>query len=279
MMWLINWMSLPSILFRYGVIDTEQELQACKKYFNTYRIRTDIPSGALVIGRYSVLPFYRELEMDLANREATLINSYAQHRWIADFEWYEYVKRFTPESWFERDIYKVDYDGPFILKGATNGRKYQWKTHMYAENKKSALDVASRLANDPIIGQQEIIYRKYIPLRQIDKCEISGLPFVNEWRIFYYKNILLSYGFYWTGAQNQDKAYINDKAFVLSQSVANICANHVNFFVLDVAETATGEWILVEINDGQMSGLSENNSDALYKNLKRILNDCSDNRT
>ena len=40
---------------------------------------------------------------------------------------------------------------------------------------------------------------------------------------------------------------------------------------IDVAQTESGEWIVVELNDGQMSGLSENNPEVLYKNLTTVL--------
>jgi hypothetical protein len=41
--------------------------------------------------------------------------------------------------------------------------------------------------------------------------------------------------------------------------------------VLDIGELETNEWILIEMNDGQMSGLSNNNPEILYKNLKKEL--------
>jgi len=53
----------------------EDELIHIKKYFNCTNSRTNIPNNSLVIGRYSVLPFYKELENDLANRKCKLINT------------------------------------------------------------------------------------------------------------------------------------------------------------------------------------------------------------
>ena len=42
-------------------------------------------------------------------------------------------------------------------------------------------------------------------------------------------------------------------------------------FVVDVAKTASGEWIVVELNDGQQSGLSCCNPIELYSNISRVL--------
>jgi hypothetical protein len=47
--------------------------------------------------------------------------------------------------------------------------------------------------------------------------------------------------------------------------------DNVNFFVMDVALTESGRWIVIELNDGQMAGLSENDPDVLYGNMKKML--------
>jgi hypothetical protein len=41
--------------------------------------------------------------------------------------------------------------------------------------------------------------------------------------------------------------------------------------VLDIAETEKGDWILIEMNDAQMSGLSMNDPQMLYKRLAQFL--------
>jgi len=220
-----------------------------------------------VIGRYSVLPFYRELEADLATKNSRLINSYREHRWIADFDWYEPLREFTPRSWFERDFYKCDINGPFVLKGLTNSRKQQWSTHMFAKDRAAAMEVAGRLANDSLIGSQGIVYRENVPLKLIERDPIYHLPFVNEWRFFFYKATLLCFGYYWTNCQWPERFKITPEAIELAHKCAEICASFVNFFVLDLAQTAEGNWILIEVNDGGMSGLSNNNSSELYSNL------------
>ena len=44
--------------------------------------------------------------------------------------------------------------------------------------------------------------------------------------------------------------------------------SNVALFVLDLARDTFGRWWLVEINDGQMSGLSTIDSTRFYKNLR-----------
>lgn len=253
-----------NILFRLS-LEHEEELAVAKKYFHCVTRRTECQADSLVIGRYSVLPFYEELEADLNNRNCRLVNSFDQHKWIANFEYYEDLKEHTPESWTDDDFYRCQHPGPFVLKGRTNSRKHQWDTHMFALTKRAASEMANELMNDPLIGPQGVIYRKFIPLVTFE-VGINGLPFTNEWRIFYYKGKRLSHGYYWTNASSSP-ASIKQAGLDFADEVAKKVAEHVNFFVLDVAETESGEWILIEVNDGCMSGLSANDPDILYKNL------------
>jgi hypothetical protein len=145
---------------------------------------------------------------------------------------------------------------------------------MFADNKKKAIEIGIELSQDGYIGQQDIIYRKYEPLVELEKG-LYNLPFSNEWRFFFYGNKLVSVGFYWSNALEAES--INSrgcpqKAIDLAFEIAEICQDYANFYVLDIAQKQDGSWILVEVNDAQMSGLSMNNEDVLYNNLKLALN-------
>jgi hypothetical protein len=43
------------------------------------------------------------------------------------------------------------------------------------------------------------------------------------------------------------------------------------FYTVDVAATADGRWMVTDVNDGQMSGLSDCNPYQLYSNLWKVL--------
>lgn len=265
----------PVVLFRRG-LDHEEEFEIVKKYFDVVEYRSQVPSDSLVIARFSALPYYHELEVDLASKNSVLINSKREHDWISDFDWYYYLKEFTPRTWFEYEVHLADYDGPMVLKGRTNSRKHQWRTHMYAHDRASMYDVASRLANDPLIGPQGLIYREYVPLKEVERCPISEQPYVNEWRFFFYKTHLLSVDYYWTNCSEPEKFKLAPEAVELADEVAAIASEHTSFFVLDIAEKAEGGWLLIEVNDGQMSGLSNNDPDILWSNMRRTLDSPTD---
>lgn len=260
-----------SLLYR-GNSDDE-ELNAAATYFKVYTNRAEIPSKSLVIGRYSVLPYYNELEDELKHKQSSLINSLSQHRYIADIgNYYKDFIGITPETW--TNLNAIPENGPFILKGETNSKKFLWKTHMFAENKKDAIDVYCRLQDDGIISNQNIYIRKYVKLKTFE-IGFNNLPITNEYRIFIAYGKVVSVGYYWSNYYEDlvckydlDIKQIPQK-FI--QEIIYRVGKNANFYVVDVAQKENGDWIVIELNDGQMSGLSMNNSYILYENLYNII--------
>jgi len=252
-------------------MNTDEELETCRKYMPTTESRIDC-KDSFVIGRYSVLPYYKELEYDLASMGSKLINNYQQHKWIANFDYYDVLKNDTFETWDDSNFYQCTYNGPFVVKGRTNSRKHNWNELMFAENKRHAAEISSRLFKDPLIAEQGVIYRKYEPL-EVFEVGANNLPFANEWRFFFWGYKMLSYGYYWSIAERADQyTTIEDEGQRFACSIALKCYRYVNFFVVDIAKTAKGKWKLVELNDAQMSGLSMNNPDRLYDNIAQHFN-------
>lgn len=224
----------------------------------------------LVVGRYSVLPFYEELERDLAFLGSRLVNSGDEHRWIATFDYYRELKDFTPETWDDESFRYCRHEGPFVVKGKMSSRKHQWRTHMFAPTRGEAAALASRLKDDRDIREQGVVYRRYVPLKTYEVGH-NGLPYTNEWRFFYFQETLLSYGYYWSMSDSVARAELGSAALQLADSVARIACQFTTFYTIDLAETAEGDWILIELNDGQTAAPCENDLDELYGGLQRRL--------
>lgn len=245
-----------------------EELLIASQYFEVVDSRLDCPNE-LVIGRYSVIPEYGELERDLSKIGAHLINSKLQHQYIANFDYYEDIKDHTPRTYFSlADIPKDK--GPFIIKGRTNSKKHNWNK-MYCSNYQDLLPKYFELMEDSMISEQGVVIRDYVPLKTLEKG-LNGLNITNEWRLFFYRDQLLSYGYYWSNATTiPDKSSLPSEAIDFAKMIASKVKNNVNFFVIDIAEKESGGWMVVELNDGQQSGLSENDPHELYSNLKKVL--------
>jgi hypothetical protein len=268
----------PIICYRDDV-DWQQEAESAQKHFTCTNNRMTIKPGQLVIPRFSFLPFANEFENEMKFVGAKLINSYNQHRYIADLgNWYHDLHEFTPMTW--RNLHELPEDKSFILKGETNSRKFFWKTKMFAENKKEAIRVHSELVADSLIQYQQIYIREYVPLEKLYDG-LQGLPITREYRFFVYKNKILCGGFYWSNyyedliemgfkldSSEVPESFLND---IINKVQNTKVCEPPNFYVIDVAKTAKNGWILIELNDSCMSGLSMNDPDKMYTNLKKAL--------
>ncbi|MCC5612926.1 hypothetical protein LC612_41130, partial [Nostoc sp. CHAB 5834] len=64
----------PCILMRASRYELP-ELEIAQQHFPVYRLRSEVPAGSLVVGRYANLPFHRELEQDLKTLGSKMVNS------------------------------------------------------------------------------------------------------------------------------------------------------------------------------------------------------------
>lgn len=272
----------PVTLLYRNLDNDPEEIAAAKASFPVVSLVThagDTPG--LVIGRYSVLPNYQEVEDNLQYIGCRLVNTYAQHRYIADFDYYEDVKDLTAETFeFGGLSWAMAANGPggWVVKGATNSKKWRWLDRMYAPTKYEANIRAVALQEDSLIGQQKILVRRYMPLLKLAEG-INGLPITNEWRFFYLYGRLVAYGYYWgTHPELADwseaeppKAQLLVGGHEVAELAAKRIAPHVNFFAVDVAELDDGTWKVVEVNDGQQAGLSCIPPDRFYRKLREVL--------
>lgn len=263
-------MSRHVILYRGNEFEKE-ELEQASWFFTCTTRRPDLKKDDVVVGRYSLWPFYADQAKDIDYVGAKLINSYQQHIYIADLGNYIVdLERLTPRTW--HNIQDIPEKGPFVLKGETNSRKSNWKRDMFANNKKEAIEIHNRLVDDSMIGQQKIYIRQYVPLvKYMDG--VNGMPVTKEFRFFVAYGKVLCGGYYW---QN----YIDDLAVKpdpkevpqeFLQDVIDRVGVQSNFYTIDVGQALTGEWIVIELNEGQAAGLSCNDPFLLYENLSKAI--------
>ena len=262
---------IPTILFRADSDNTEEFDILKYTKFKVITQRSQVIAGDFIIGRYSVLPYYKELMEDIVFNGGELVNSHAQHLWISNFfGYYEVLKDYTFQTWRSNELPYVDYDGAYVVKGVTNSKKHKWNTHMFAENRRKAIEIGIELQSDMLLASQDVIYRKFDPDLKVFEVGVNGMRFTNEWRVFCYKGKILSTGYYWTCAKDADTindAGLSQRGLDFVSKMAEMVVDYVNFYVIDIAERNDGSWVVVEINDGQMSGLSMNNMKTLYDNL------------
>lgn len=278
----------PVIYMRRDATD-HAEVEAAREFFKVLDHRAGLltaaaePAGEgsrLVIPRYSMLPFPDELERDVRMLGCQLLNTAAQHRFVADIgEWYGLLEDLTPRTWMCPADVPRDQPGSFVLKGRTNSRKQRWSQAMFAEDRSKVATVLDHLLDDSLTAQQGIVVREFEPFRTFGYA-MGGLPITDEWRYFCLDGQILAHGFYWSDHLEVDAfgALVAGKRVDWTYAdlapradfVREVCSRihgQIRFVVVDVARHQDGRFRLVELNDGCMSGLSTIDPRFFYEQL------------
>ncbi len=269
----------PVILYRGRDFEESEIGPAIDAGFEVYSQRTQVKKGDLVIGRYSVLPFYKETEKDINSLEARLINTYNQHLYIADLKnWYQDLEWCTPKTYFNYQEVPYYTTHGYVVKGCTNSKKFEWNKSMFVgptENRDAhdkVIAMAEDLKHDGLLCSQDMYIREFVPLKTYMKG-LYDLPITNEFRFFTIDGKIISSGFYWSNyvADIEEKIgrvpLSSDVPKEFLRGVLSCIKERARAIVVDVAEAASGEWVVIELNDLQMSGLSCNDPYILYENL------------
>lgn len=266
----------PVIYYRPKLL-VDQELSSCSDRLIWTDTRLSIKSGDLVIPRFTVLPILDEFYRDMAIIGAQVVNNRRQHHYLADIGcWYPDLQDVTPETWASLDQVPLRYrSDPFVVKGATNSRKDLWQTHMYANCWNDAGKVLSLLSQDSLVGSQSLYVRRYVPLKFLGRT-ITGLPMSKEFRFFVLYGQLVAGGFYWTDFSDDiiEQGYEVPDVSIVPRSflddVIDVVKERANFFVVDVAQDVNDRWHVIELNDGQQSGLQGIDPFVLYDGIASI---------
>lgn len=249
------------------------ELDAVKAIFGeenvSYRL-TDIKENHVVIPRFRAIPFGKELEAEVENMGASLINSYREHRSIADmWNWVNHLA----EAGLTASAYRASEvninnlpENEWFVKGETNSIKNRWFECCYAPKTSDLPTIINNNRNDTYVGTQEIIIRPFQHYRQIGTA-VDNRPVFNERRCFILDDKLISYADYWASLPEFKTTALDEFQFQNTVNAAIKLTADMGlapFRVIDVAEYPDGSWQVVELNDGVMSGLSENNPNIVW---------------
>jgi len=249
------------------------ELASAKRYFPVTNSRILPHDKQIILARYSTYPYYRELERDLEIQGHTLVNSSSQNTFLTDVgNWVQVLNthhRITPRLF---DLSNLPEGTSFVLKGKWKSRKDKWSTYMFAKDRKEVIQVYCRLQEDTLIGCDEIYIREYVPLKTFI-IGINGLPITEEYRFFVLNDKILCGGFYWNNyyedliQEVQQSLDPNKVPRELLHEVIGLINTNATFYTVDVGLREDGTWIVIELNDGQQSGLSNIDPDIFYRSI------------
>ncbi len=157
---------------------------------------------------------------------------------------------------FERvhEVLRQFGSAPLVVKDFVKSRKHEWLEACYMPDASDRAGVERVLGTfverqgDDLAGG--IVLREFVELRQVGTHPVSGLPLGREYRLFFVNGGLLVGGRYWDGVD-----YADDYPLGPFERLATMIPSR--FFAMDIAQTAAGDWIVMEVGDGQVSSIPE----------------------
>lgn len=195
------------------------------------------------------------------------VNEYLGCHYIAN--WCDVIKSFTPKT---RIVHSTDLESivkvmgdfgssPIFIKDYVKSQKHSWKEACFIPDG-SDIESVKRVISNFISLQKEyggvqggVVLREFVPLRSIGIHPKSKMPLSQEFRAFVLDGKMISLSQYWEYGD-----YFDDMPpMSLIESVSKLVCEKIgsNFFTIDVAQKEDGNWICIEIGDGQVSSLPD----------------------
>ena len=215
---------------------------------------------------------YRTFYDKLMAKGITLINSPAEYEKYHMLPgWYEDFKDETAKTVWENQGTLVSamaltkgLTGSYIVKDFVKSRKHEWQDACFIEDIENTAN-AERVIGNFIERQGSalaggVVLRKFEKLRSIGFHEKSGMPISEEYRVFIYGGQVLIMDDYWQA----DKAlHISDEERLWIEANAKKVKSH--FVTMDIARREDGRLFIMELGDGQVSGLQQIKAEEFYK--------------
>lgn len=222
------------------------------------------PRIAVYRGWMTTAEQYDLLFAALLGRNVRLINDPAQYRAGHHLPgWYGNLEGLTPRSaWLEGDL-GIDrvmaalatFDGgPVMVKDFVKSRKHEWAEACFipdSADREAVARVVGRfleLQGEDLAGG--LVLREFVEFRPIGVHPKSGMPIVDEHRIFWLDGTPILRSPYWDDAEYDGEP---PDPGLFAEAVARVPSR---FLAMDVARRRDGRWMIVELGDGQVSGLS-----------------------
>jgi len=205
---------------------------------------------------------YAEIYQAALSKGIRLVNTPEEHLRSQEFDRaYPFLTDLTPESRIItsatecRDV--VSGLGlPLFVKGVIQSRKSRgWKACV-AESVSEFERLTEALLSMEGRTRGRVVARKLVNLRH-SQTSPEGFPFGREFRVFLYHHHILDLGYYWEGDDPLETLTPDENLQV--RALAHDAASRlkVPFLAVDIGQLESGQWIVIEVGDGQFSGYSK----------------------
>lgn len=206
-----------------------------------------------------------EKGIQLINSPKEYVKYHLLPGWYRDFEGLTTFSVWSESNNIE-DILKIadSLTGTFVVKDYVKSRKHEWYDACFIKDIKDEKE-SGRILRNFINRQGEnfeggVVLRKYESLKSIGIHKESGMPISEEYRIFVFKGEILVADNYWS---ENEEVNISEDEYMWIESIASRIES--NFVTIDLARKADGNLIIMEMGDGQVSGLQQIDAYEFYR--------------
>lgn len=219
---------------------------------------------------------YQNLYDGLLKKNIELINSpdeYKHCHYLPDS--YEKIASKTPKSNWTTELTNDAIlaltsnfgESSLIVKDFVKSEKHNWDEACFIPNAsdsdkvKSVVDKFIKLRGDSL--NEGLVFRQFEELEFLTEHSKSGMPLTKEFRVFFANKKIIKVFDYWDeGEYGETKPELDD--FIeIAQNIDS------KFFTMDIAKKKNGDWIIMELGDGQVAGLPDNaDRTEFYSRLK-----------
>lgn len=202
---------------------------------------------------------YEEVETMLDSMGMRLLVNNDEHLRCSTIEqWYPLIAEKTPFTKIYDELPDVsellkDFSFPVFIKGNRQTNRHN-KSQCIIENERDYAQLKENWAKDSILSWQKVAVREFVPLQTIDATSYPDMvPISYEFRFFCVAGKCVAYGPYWyMGNKYAMQSEDEKQAVIISEWAAGKVG--ASFIAVDLAKTADGKWIVIEVNDAQESG-------------------------
>jgi hypothetical protein len=111
-----------------------------------------------------------------------------------------------------------------------------------------------------------LVFREFVEFEPLVVHSKSGMPLTKEFRLIFVDGRLICSLNYW---EEGDYAGATPPEGLFAEVAQRVRSR---FFTMDVAQRKDGEWMIVELGDGQVAGLPENaDVEQFYQRLRKAV--------
>lgn len=212
---------------------------------------------------------YSTLYEELLIKNYKLINSPIEYQNCHYFpDSYRFIKEYTPKTvWLTVENQHVDYnqvfnrisafhDSPLIVKDFVKSQKHYWNTACFIPSAtdeykvKAVIEKFVDLQNTDL--NEGLVIREFVALNDLSIHSKTGMPLKQEYRLLFLNGHLLGSYDYWEEGEYDAK---EQPPLGFFKDIAKRIES--NFFSMDIAKAKKGDWIIIELGDGQVAGLPD----------------------